>query len=250
MACGLRAQSKGRSFPIRRYCSSVAIVVLIVSLARDAARAAVPAVDSALVWKQQTVTPPLADSSAPAQSQDAPASAPKLVLKNGTPVELKFTRTVSSSQVIAGEKIDLRVTSEVRMGDVVVIGKDALAEAVVSVAQAKRTMARGGYLELKIETVHLASGEAAPLRMTEDVKGGGHKVPMIAGMIAVGVVDSGFAPLFLSVQGKDAMIPNGAKVTAYVNGDVPLDLTKFLTVSNAKQSGREDVVPQSGSSPK
>ena len=51
-------------------------------------------------------------------------------------------RTVASSQVIAGEKIDLLVTSEVRMGDVVVIAKGCPAEAVVTVAQAKRTMAR------------------------------------------------------------------------------------------------------------
>jgi hypothetical protein len=207
-------------------------------------------VDSARAWKQQTVGPPLAGSSAPAQSQDAPASARRLVLKNGTPVELKFTRAVASSQVIAGEKIDLQVTSEVRMGDVVVIGKDCLAEAVVTVAQGKRTMARGGYLELKIETVRLASGETAPLRMTEDVKGGGHKGPMIAGMIAVGVVDAGFAPLFLYVQGKDAMIPKGTEVTAYVNGDLPLDLTKFPSVATAKQRGGEDVVAKTGSAPK
>jgi hypothetical protein len=206
-------------------------------LARNAERAGISSANFPLVWQQQTSAPALPDSSAPDQPQDVPASTPKLVLTNGTPVELKFTRTVSSSQVIAGEKIDLQVTSKVRIGDVVVIGKDCMAEAVVTVAQAKRPMARGGYLELKIETVHLASGETAPLRMTEDVKGGGHKVPMIAGMIAVGVVDSGFAPLFLYVQGKDAMIPKGAEVTAYVNGDVPLDLTKFPTDATAKQSG-------------
>src|SRR5271170_7113563 len=203
-------------------------------------------VDAALVWQQPTGTPPLPGSSAPGQPQDAPASTPRLMLKNGTPVELKFTRTVASSQVIAGEKIDLQVTSEVRMGDVIVIGKDCLAEAVVTVAQAKRTMARGGYLELKIETVRLASGESAALRMTEDVKGGGHKGPMIAGMIAVGVVDSGFAPLFFYVQGKDAMIPKGAEVTANVNGDVLLDLAKFPAAATANQPGRKGVVAQSG----
>jgi hypothetical protein len=199
---------------------------------------------------QQTAATALPGRSAPDQSQDAPASTPRSVLKNGTPVELKFNRTVASSQVLAGEKVDLHVTAEVRAGDVVVIGKDCLAEAVVTVAQAKRTMARGGYLELKIETVRLANGETAPLRMTEDVKGGGHKGPMIAGMVAVGVVDAGFAPLFLYVQGKDAMIPKDTEVTAYVNGDVPLDLTKFPSVATAKQPGREDVVPQSGSRPK
>lgn len=246
--CGLRGRS--RSYPIRRYSAELAILVLAGALAGNAGLAGTSSADSPRVWKQQTTAPALPSSSAPEQLQNAPASTPQLLLKNGTPVELKFTLTVSSSQVIAGEKVDLQVTSEVRVGDVVVIGKDSLAEAVVTVAQAKRTMARGGYLDLKIESVHLASGEMAPLRMTEDVKGGGHKGPMIAGMVAVGVVGAGFAPLFLYVQGTDAMIAKGTDVTAYANGDVPLDSTKFPAVTTAKQPDREDVVTQSGSRPK
>jgi hypothetical protein len=197
-------------------------------------------VDSALVWQQQTVTLLLPGSSLPARPQDAPASTPRLVLKDGTAVELKFARTVASSQVIAGEKVGLRVTAEVSMGGVTVISKDSVAEAIVTVAQARRTMARGCYLQLKIETVRLTNGEAARLRMTEAMKGGGHKGPMYAGRIAVGVVDPGFAPLFLNVAGKDALIPEDTEVMAYVNGDVPLEPTKSPSVSPVNQQEVRD----------
>jgi len=176
----------------------------------------------------------------PAQSQDSPSSTPRLMLKDGTPVELKFVRMVASSQVIAGEKVDLRVTREVRVGDVIVVGKDSIAEATVTVAQARRRMARGGCLELKIDTVRLANGEAAPLRLVEDVKGGGHKGQMIAGMIAVGVVDAGFAPLFLNLEGKDATIPADTEITAYVDGDVPFEPAESRSVATVNQQEARD----------
>jgi len=171
------------------------------------------------------VESPCAGSTVPAQSQDASAS--RVTLKASTPVQLRFTRAIASSQVIAGDKVDLEVTADVRVGNLIVIPKYSLAQAIVTIAQAKRTMARGGYMELKIETVRLGNGETAPLRMTEDVKGGGHKGTMIAGMVVVGIVDSPAAQLFMYVQGKDAVIPRNAEVTAYVNGDDLLDPAKF-----------------------
>lgn len=103
-------------------------------------------------------------------------------------------------------------------------------------AQPKRRMARGGNLNLKIDTVRLVSGERAPLRMVKEMKGGGHTGAMTAGIVATGVVFFPAAPFFLFMHGKDVVIPKGTEVTAYVNGDFQLDAAKFSGAAPNPQS--------------
>jgi hypothetical protein len=184
------------------------------------------------------------------QSQDAPVATPNVVLKDGTPVQLKFVHKVISSRVIAGEKLDLQVVEEVRIGDRVVIPKDSAAEAMVTMAQAKRAMGRGGNLEIKIESVRLTSGETARLRMLKDVKGEGNKAPMIVGAVAIGIVYLPAAPLFFYVHGKDAVIPEGTEITAYVNGDVSLDPAKFAAAPDIVHAAQGGAVQQQRNLPR
>jgi hypothetical protein len=42
------------------------------------------------------------------------------------------------------------------------------------------------------------------------------------------------APLFLFMKGKDITIPKGTEITAYINGDIPLDAKKFQPQDAAK----------------
>jgi len=190
---------------------------------------------------QSSVTVP----PAPERSQEASSAAPRLVLEDGTPVRLKFGRTVSSAEVIAGETVDFQVVEEVRVGELVVIPKDGLAWATVTMAQPKRRMARGGNLNLKINTVRLVSGERAPLRMVKEMKGGGHAGAMTAGIVATGVVFFPAAPFFLFMHGKDVVIPKGTEVTAYVNGDFPLDTAKFSGAAAASRQPAASAGPES-----
>lgn len=189
---------------------------------------------------QSSVTVP----PAPERSQEASSAAPRLVLEDGTPVRLKFGRTVSSAEVIAGETVDFQVVEEVRVGELVVIPKDGLAWATVTMAQPKRRMARGGNLNLKIDTVRLVSGERAPLRMVKEMKGGGHAGAMTAGIVATGVVFFPAAPFFLFMHGKDVVIPKGTEVTAYVNGDFPLDTAKFSGAAAASRQPAASAGPE------
>ena len=53
----------------------------------------------------------------------------------------------------------------------------------------KRSMGRGGNLQLKIESIRLADGELAPVRAVKDVKGGGHQI-ILAGMMSTFLFDS------------------------------------------------------------
>jgi len=45
--------------------------------------------------------------------------------------------------------------------------------------------------------------------------------------VATGIIFFPAAPFFLFIKGKDITLPKGAEFTAYVNGDMKLDLAKF-----------------------
>lgn len=159
------------------------------------------------------------DSSRQADHGNLPANSDKLALTDGTPVRLRFVRPVVSSQAIAGEKMALEVVEPVLAGNLIAIPQRGYAEAIVTLAQARRSMGRGGNLQLKIESVRLADGELVPVRAVKDVKGGGHQsvaltgaAGMAAGMAYWPVSPVGF---LVYIKGKSATIPAGAEITAY-----------------------------------
>jgi hypothetical protein len=79
------------------------------------------------------------------------------------------------------------------------------------------------------DNVRLTSGEKVALRAVKDVKGGGHQGAITGAIVATSIVFFPAAPLFLLVHGKDITIPKGTEITAYINGDIPLELKKFVT---------------------
>src|SRR5258708_20865628 len=143
----------------------------------------------------------------------SPANAPKPVLTDGTLVRLKFVRAVVSSQVIAGEKVPLEVVEPVLGGKLVAIPQHSAEEAIVTMAQAGRSMGRGGNLQFKIENIRLADGELVPVRAVKDVKGGGNQAIALtreAGMAAgVAFWPPSPPPFLIYVKGKNGTIPPG-----------------------------------------
>jgi len=158
----------------------------------------------------------------------APAGSPKgFVLEDSTPVKLRINRTISSADAHVGDTVDFEVLEEVQVGNVLVVPKGGLAYATVTEAQAKRRMARGGKLDINIDYVRLIDDEKAALRAMREVKGGGHTGAMTGGIVATSLVFFPAAPFFLFMHGKDISIPKGTEITAYVSGDMKLDLAKF-----------------------
>ena len=156
------------------------------------------------------------------------------VLEEETPVRLRLNRTISSADAHVGDNIDFEVLDDITVNKILVIPKGGLAFATVTEAQAKRRMARGGKLDINIDYVKLASGDKAALRAVKNVKGGGHTGGMVGGMVATSIVFFPAAPFFLFMHGKDTSIPKGTEITAYVNGDLKLDLAKFQPTAPAK----------------
>jgi len=150
-------------------------------------------------------------------------------LEDATPVKLRINRNISSADAQVNETVDFEVLEEVKSHDVIVIPRGGTAWATVTEAQAKRRMGRAGKLNINIDNVRLTSGEKVALRAIKDVKGGGHQGAITGAIVATSIVFFPAAPLFLLVHGKDITIPKGTEITAYINGDIPLDPKKFVT---------------------
>lgn len=168
--------------------------------------------------------PPVASPAATQTAQPAPSGS---TLEDGTPIKLRIGRTVSSADAHVGDTVDFEVLEEVYVGKVLVVPKGGIAWATVTEAQPKRRMGRGGKLNMNIDSVRLVDGEKVALRAVKEVSGGGHVGAMTGAIVATSIVFFPAAPLFLFVHGKDIVIPKGTEITAYINGNVPLDMGKF-----------------------
>jgi hypothetical protein len=199
---------------------------------------------------QSVETQPQATASQPlAPASHAPITSAKgFVLEDGTPVKLRLSRNVSSADAHVGDGVDFEVLDEVGVNGVTVIPKGNLALGTVTEAQPKRRMARGGKLDMNLDNVRLADGEKAAVRAVKEVKGGGHTGAMTAGIVATGLILWPAAPFFLFMHGKDVTVPKGAEITAYINGDMKLDIAKFQPAAPTPASQTATGASQSANS--
>jgi hypothetical protein len=219
---------------VSRLCSTLLLLSLLsVAQASDTQASGTPAGSQATSPATQ---PPPADTS-------NFTSAKGFVLEDATPVRLRFNRTVSSADAHVGDTVDFEVLQDVSVNGTLVIPKSGLGVGTVTEAQPKRRLARGGKLEINIDYVKLINGDKAALRAVKGGNGGGHTVAMTAGIVATGLLFFPAAPFFLFIKGKDITLPKGAEFTAYINGDMKLDLVKFQPAPPAPQ---QDLSASSG----
>jgi hypothetical protein len=168
----------------------------------------------------------------------APPRAPLAFgLTEDTPVKMKLTRTMSSKDAKADEKVDFEVLEDIKVGDVVVAKQGAMAIATVTEAQPKRRMGRAGKLNINIDYVQLVDGEKVPLRAVKGGSGGNHTGAMTGAIVATSILFFPAAPFFLFMHGKDITIPKGTEITAYVAADTPLEPANFNKQSGNNESG-------------
>ena len=172
---------------------------------------------------QQTQTTEPAANNAAASSQTGPQAA----LLDGTPVKLRISETISSGHAHVGEEVPFEVLEDVDVDGVPVIAKGATAIGTVTEAKPKRRMGRAGKLNISINYVRLRDGEKADLRAMKDANGKGHVGAMTGAIVATSVVFFPAAPLFLFMHGKNITIPEGTEITAFVQGDMHLDMARF-----------------------
>jgi hypothetical protein len=192
---------------------------------------------------------PLQQEGKPAEGQQSsPVVKPPLAfgLEDGTPVKLRTNRTVSSADAHVNDTLDFEVLDEVKVHEVIVIPRGGIAWGTITEAQSKRRMGREGKLNINIDDVKLSSGEKVPLRAVKEAKGGGHQGAMTGAIVATAIVFFPAAPLFLLMKGKDITIPKGTEITAYIDGDVPMDAAKFTPPGDISAVSQPSSLPQPG----
>jgi hypothetical protein len=149
----------------------------------------------------------------------------RLVLLDGTPVRLRTAENLSSHDAVKGSTVDFEVMEDIYVNNVLVAKKGGTAIGTITDASPKKTMGRGGKLDITIDYLRLVDGEKAQLRGVKEGKGGGHTGAMTGAMVATAIVVWPVAPLFLFMHGKDINIPKGTAITAYIDGDFNINGT-------------------------
>ena len=166
----------------------------------------------------------------PRTAYDEPAPAPvpanpvpagfDLMLPNDTPIHLKLSKTVSSETAHVGEVVDLVVAEDVVVDGLCVISSGASAVGVVTEAEPRRRMGKGGKLGLGVKSVHLADNEEARARSFEVSAGS----------------DSAAGSILPLAHGKDVAFAQGTEITAYIDGNVYLKRASFQPPKNTATS--------------
>jgi len=170
---------------------------------------------------------PVPDTPAVAQQAAPSVPPPPHTLLDGTPVKLRLSQTISSADTKVGQEIPFEVVEDISVDQVVVLPKGATAIANVTTAEHKKSMGRAGKLDISISYARLKDQEKVALRATQENKGGGHVGAMTGAIVATSIIFFPAAPLFLFIHGKDITIPQGTEITAFVEGDMHLNMANF-----------------------
>jgi len=143
-----------------------------------------------------------------------------LTLPNNTPIRLKFSKTISSETAHVGDSVELVVVEDVLVDGLCLIPKGASASAIVTEAEPRKRMGKGGKLGLNVKSVRLADNEEAAARSFQETTGSSST----AGTIM---------PL---AHGKEVAFAQGMEFTAYVDGNVYVKRASFLPPKSAASS--------------
>lgn len=179
-----------------------------------------------LIAAQEPQAPATPAPTVAPQAASAGLPPPHTVL-DGTPVKLRLSQSISSAEAKVGQEVPFEVVEDVKVDDVVVLSKGAVAIANVTEAEHKKSMGRAGKLNVSISYARLTDNEKIALRAVKEAKGGGHVGAMTGAIVATSIVFFPAAPLFLFIHGKDITIPQGTEIAAFVDGDMHLEMARF-----------------------
>jgi hypothetical protein len=145
-------------------------------------------------------------SAAPAQDSHA------LMLREGASITLRLTKPLSSKTARPGDVVDLELAKDIRIDDALIVREGTKAVGEVTLAKKAGHMGEGGDLAIRVTEVR--SGDSRiKLRGTQG-KAGDSK---FAYALAFGVFG-------MLKHGKNAELPAGATITAYVAEDVAVSM--------------------------
>lgn len=139
-----------------------------------------------------------------------------VTLKAGSAVQLETVNTIQSDLVIPGQMIDFRVVADVMADGVVVIPAGSIAKGQVMRAEKAKGLGKAGFLEVHIKSVEAVDGTRVNLTGGNIYNEGEEKQTLA---IVLGIL---ICILFLTMKGKNAMIPAGYSVGGTVASNVTI----------------------------
>ena len=146
------------------------------------------------------------------------AGAGEVVLSSGTTIPLETISLISSSDLQPGQTIDLKVRSDVKVGDKVVIAGGSIAKAQVTKVSEPKALGKQGIIELQVKSVQSVDGQTIILSSGSFGKQGEDRLGISIGL---GVF---ICLLFLLMKGKNAEISPGYQVDAIVASTTTINL--------------------------
>lgn len=143
----------------------------------------------------------------------------EVILTAGTMIPLETIGTISSENLSAGQTIDLKVRTDVKVGDKVVIAAGSIAKAQVTIVKQPKALGKEGFVELQIKSVQTVDGKTVNLSSGSISKSGDEKAGLA---IVLGIF---VCILFLLITGKNAEIPAGYQVDAVVASNITVTVS-------------------------
>ncbi|MFW5700896.1 MAG: hypothetical protein ACOCWM_04325 [Cyclobacteriaceae bacterium] len=138
----------------------------------------------------------------------------KVTLNAGTSIILETTSLITSDALMPGELIDFRVKYDVVAGEEVVIAAGTIAKGQITRSQQAKGLGKPGYVEVQINSVTAVDGQTIPLTGGDLYQEGEDKQTEA---IILGVL---ICILFLTMKGKNAIIPAHTEVSGITAGTV------------------------------
>lgn len=133
-----------------------------------------------------------------------------LKLTDGEKVRLILMDDLSSATANTGDRVNFSVAEDLKVGDVTVIAKGAVAYASVAEAKKKGMLGRGGKLTLSFNYVKAIDGQNIRIRATAGREGDDKTGKTVVVAVLAG-------PFALLVKGKDVEAKKGTEYTAFVD---------------------------------
>jgi hypothetical protein len=153
----------------------------------------------------------------PAPVASAPA-ANTLVLKEGTEVSLIFASELSSKTAVDDDPVNMTLADDLKIGDVVIARKGAIALGTVTNAHKSGMMGKAGELSIRLEYLK-TDDQRIRLRGSKGKEGEG----AVGATVALTIL---FGPIGLIKHGKNVEIKPGTPLTAFVDQDYTLPPAK------------------------
>jgi hypothetical protein len=169
---------------------------------------AVALIASPFIANAQDQTPP-----EPASATAAPAPN-TIILKEGTEVPLVFAAQLSSKTAVDDDPVNLTLAEDLKVGDVVIARKGAIALGTVTNAHKAGMMGKPGDLAIRLEYLK-TDDQRIRIRGSKGKEGQSET----GATVALTVI---FGPLGLIKHGKNVEIPPGTPLTAFVDQDYTL----------------------------